>query len=135
KVVYVDWLPQIVYNHHQTSPDGTIVAGPPYRDPFNLVFDPLLVTGIDGVGFAMINRLNEEDKPGYVRMDQSGFSTWLNGGLRTAPYFHIMIGILTEITGHHTPSVFPLLAERQFSRNGFPFSVASKKLNFKKSID
>lgn len=135
KVVYVDWLPQIIYNHHQTSPDGTIVAGPPYRDPFNHVFDPLLVTGIDGVGFAMINRLNEEDKPGYVRMDQSGFSTWWNGGLRTAPYFHNMIGILTEITGHPTPSEIPLVAERQIPRNGLPFPIAPQKWNFKKSID
>lgn len=135
KVMYVDWLPQIVYNHHQTSPDGTVVAGPPYRDPFNHVFDPLLVTGIDGVGFAMINRLNEEGKPGYVRMDQSGFSTWWNGGLRTAPYFHNMIGILTEITGSPTPSEIPLVAERQVPRNGLPFPVAPQKWNFRKSID
>lgn len=135
KVVYVDWLPQIIYNHHQTSPDGTIVAGPPYRDPFNHVFDPLLVTGIDGVGFSMINRLNEEDKPGYVRMDQSGFSTWWNGGLRTAPYFHNMIGILTEITGNPTPSEIPLVAERQIPRNGLPFPVSPQKWSFRKSID
>ncbi|MGO1521261.1 MAG: M14 family zinc carboxypeptidase, partial [Sphingobacterium sp.] len=79
KIIYTDWLPQIIYNHHQTSPRGTVVAGPPYRDPFNHVFDPLLVSGIDGVGFAMIDRLHQEDKPGYVRMDQSGFSTWWNG--------------------------------------------------------
>ncbi|MGB7528820.1 M14 family metallopeptidase [Sphingobacterium cellulitidis] len=135
KVVYIDWLPQIIYNHHQTSPDGTIVAGPPYRDPFNHVFDPLLVTGIDGVGFAMINRLNEEDKPGYVRMDQSGFSTWWNGGLRTAPYFHNMIGILTEVTGSPTPSNIPLVPERQVPRNGLPYPVAPQAWNFKKSID
>jgi len=49
QVMYVDWLPQIVYNHHQTSPAGTVVAGPPYRDPFNHVFDPLIITSLDGV--------------------------------------------------------------------------------------
>ncbi|MFZ4263369.1 M14 family metallopeptidase [Sphingobacterium sp. HJSM2_6] len=135
KVVYIDWLPQIIYNHHQTSPDGTVVAGPPYRDPFNHVFDPLVVTGIDGVGFSMIDRLHQEGKPGYVRMDQSGFSTWWNGGLRTAPYFHNMIGILTEITGNPTPSEIPLVAERQVPRNGLPFPVAPQAWNFKKSID
>ncbi|MFD2557121.1 M14 family metallopeptidase [Sphingobacterium tabacisoli] len=135
KVMYVDWLPQIVYNHHQTSPDGTVVAGPPYRDPFNHVYDPLLVTGIDGVGFAMINRLNEEDKPGYVRMDQSTFSTWWNGGLRTAPYFHNMIGILTETTGSPTPSTIPLVAERQIPRNGLPNPISPQKWHFKQSID
>lgn len=135
KVMYVDWLPQIVYNHHQTSPDGTIVAGPPYRDPFNHVFDPLLITGIDGVGSAMINRLNVEDKPGYVRMDQSGFSTWWNGGLRTAPYFRNMIGILTETTGNPTPSEIPAVAERQIPRNGLPNPIDPQKWHFKQSID
>lgn len=135
KVMYIDWLPQIVYNHHQTSPRGTVVAGPPYRDPFNHVFDPLLVTGIDGVGFAMIDRLHQEDKPGYVRMDQSGFSTWWNGGLRTAPYFHNMIGILTEITGHPTPSEIPLVPERQIPRNGLPYPVSPQAWSFRQSID
>jgi hypothetical protein len=28
---YVEWMPQIVYNHHQSGPAGTVVAGPPYR--------------------------------------------------------------------------------------------------------
>ena len=135
KVVYLDWLPQIIYNHHQTSPDGTVVAGPPYRDPFNHVFDPLLITGIDGVGSAMINRLNVEGKPGYVRLDQSTFSTWWNGGLRTAPYFRNMIGILTEITGNPTPSTIPVVAERQIPRNGLPNPVDPQKWHFKQSID
>lgn len=135
KVMYVDWLPQIIYNHHQTSPDGTVVAGPPYRDPFNYVFDPLLVTGIDGVGISMINRLHEEDKPGYVRSDQSTFSTWWNGGLRTAPYFRNMIGILTEITGGPTPSAIPVVAERLTPRNGLPYPVKPQEWHFRQSID
>ncbi len=135
KVMYIDWLPQIVYNHHQTSPAGTVVAGPPYRDPFNYAYDPLLVTGIDGVGFAMINRLNEENKPGYSRMDQSTFSTWWNGGLRTAPYFHNMIGILTETTGNPTPSEIKLVPERLIPRNGLPNPITPQKWHFRQSID
>lgn len=135
KVLYVDWLPQIMYNHHQSSPAGTIVAGPPYRDPFNYVFDPLLVTSIDGVGVAMINRLNEEGKPGYVRMDQSTFSTWWNGGGRTAPYFRNMIGILTETTGNPTPSKIPTVAQRLVPRNGLPNPIEPQEWHFKQSID
>lgn len=135
KVLYIDWLPQIVYNHHQYSPKGTVVAGPPYRDPFNHVFDPLLVTGIDGVGFAMINRLNAEGKGGYARMDQSTFSTWWNGGARTAPYFHNMIGILTETTGNPTPSEIPVVAERLVPKNGLPNPIAPQKWHFRQSID
>ena len=54
---YIEWMPQIIYNHHQSGPPGSVVAGPPYRDPFNYVFDPLLVTSLDAVGAAMNNRL------------------------------------------------------------------------------
>jgi hypothetical protein len=60
--LYVEWIPQILYNHHQSSPTGTIVAGPPYRDPFNHVYDPALVTTLDGVGAAMAHRLHHLDR-------------------------------------------------------------------------
>jgi hypothetical protein len=132
---YVEWLPQIIYNHHQTSPAGTVVAGPPYRDPFNHVFDPLIMTSLDGVGAAMINRMNVEGRPGYTRLGGSVFSSWWNGGLRTTPYFHNMIGILTEITGGPTPSEIPLVPERLIPTHATPFPIEPQAWNFKKSID
>ena len=132
---YVEWLPQIVYNHHQSGPSGTVVAGPPYRDPFNHVFDPLIITSLDAVGAAMINRLHVEDKPGYTRLDGSVFSTWWNGGLRTTPYFHNMIGILTEIVGEPSPFSIPLVPERLIPNNGTPYPVAPGPWSFRSSID
>lgn len=132
---YIEWMPQIVYNHHQTAPAGAVVAGPPYRDPFNFVYDPLLITGIDGVAASMINRLNAEGKPGYTRLSGSVYSTWWNGGLRTTPYFHNMIGILTEITGHPTPSSIPLVPQRLIPSNATPFPVKPQPWNFRQSID
>jgi hypothetical protein len=50
--LYIEWMPQIIYDHHQSGPPGSVLAGPPYRDPFNYVFDPLLVTSIDALGMA-----------------------------------------------------------------------------------
>ena len=100
---YIEWMPQVLYNHHQTGPPGTVVAGPPYRDPFNYVYDPLLVTGIDALGAAMSTRLNAEGKPGYTMKSGSVYSTWWNGGLRTTAYYHNIIGLLTEIIGNPTP--------------------------------
>lgn len=132
---YIEWMPQIIYNHHQSAPAGAVVAGPPYRDPFNFVYDPLLITGIDGVAAAMINRLNSEGKPGYTRLSGSVYSTWWNGGLRTTPYFHNMIGILTEITGNPTPSEIPLVPERLIPDNATPFPVMPQKWKFRRSID
>ncbi|MBW7839605.1 MAG: peptidase [Chitinophagaceae bacterium] len=135
KVMYVDWLPQIMYNHHQTSPAGAVVAGPPYRDPFNYVYDPLLITGIDAVGAAMINRLNTEGKPGFTRVKGSVYSTWWNGGLRTTAYFHNIIGLLTEITGNPTPSQIAIVPDRLMPDMATPFPVTPQPWHFRNSID
>jgi hypothetical protein len=132
---YIEWLPQIVYNHHQTGPAGSVVAGPPYRDPYNYVYDPLLVTSIDAVGAAMNNRLNAENKPGYTQRSGTSFSTWWNGGLRTAPYFHNMVGLLTEIIGSPTPSSIPLVPERLIPNGATPNPVTPQPWHFRQSID
>jgi hypothetical protein len=132
---YVEWMPQIIYNHHQSGPAGTVVAGPPYRDPFNHVFDPLIINGLDAVGAAMINRLHQEDKPGFARLDGSVFSTWWNGGLRTTPYYHNMIGILTEIVGDPSPYAIPLVPDRLIPNNGNPFPVTPGPWPFRRSIE
>ena len=132
---YIEWMPQIIYNHHQSAPAGAVVAGPPYRDPFNFVYDPLLITGIDGVGAAMINRLNVEGKPGFTRLSGSVYSTWWNGGLRTTPYFHNMIGILTEMAGNPTPSEIAFVPERLIPNNSTPYPVRPRKWSFRESIE
>jgi hypothetical protein len=133
--LYIEWMPQILYNHHQTGPPGTVVAGPPYRDPFNYVYDPLLVTGIDAVGAAMSSRLNAEGKPGYTMKSGSVYSTWWNGGLRTAAYYHNMIGLLTEIIGNPTPSKIPLVPQRLIPNSATPYPIEPQQWYFKNSID
>jgi Zinc carboxypeptidase len=133
--LFVEWLPQIMYNHHQAGPAGSIVAGPPYRDPFNYVFDPLVITSIDAVGAAMNNRLNTEGKPGYTERSGSSFSTWYNGGLRTTTYFHNMIGLLTEIVGGPNPSNVPLIPQRLIPNGATPNPVTPQRWLFRQSID
>ncbi|WPV67454.1 M14 metallopeptidase family protein [Chitinophaga sp. LS1] len=133
--LFVEWIPQIMYNHHQRGPAGSVLAGPPYRDPFNYVFDPLIVTSIDAVGAAMNNRLNVENKPGYTQRGGSQFSTWWNGGLRTAPYFHNMVGLLTEIIGGPTPETVPLAPDRLIPNGATPNPVVPQEWHFRQSID
>ena len=133
--LYIEWMPQVLYNHHQTGPAGTVVAGPPYRDPFNYVYDPLLVTGIDALGAAMSSRLNAEGKPGYTMKAGSVYSTWWNGGLRTAAYYHNIIGLLTEIIGNPTPSTIPLVPQRLIPNSATPYPIEPQKWYFKNSID
>src|ERR1022692_3910891 len=54
--LYLEWFPQIMYNHHQTGPAGTVLFAPPFRDPHNYNLDPLTKTGLDLVGAAMHHR-------------------------------------------------------------------------------
>ena len=135
KQLFVEWIPQVMYNHHQRGPAGSVLAGPPYRDPFNHVFDPGMITGIDALGAAMYNRLNAENKPGFTRLNGSVFSTWYNGGLRTTTHFHNMIGLLTEIIGGPTPETVPLVPSRLIPNNNTPYPVTPQKWLFKQSID
>lgn len=132
---YIEWMPQILYNHHQTGPAGTVVAGPPYRDPFNYVYNPLLITSLDAMGAAMSSRLNAEQKPGYTMKGGSVYSTWWNGGLRTTAYYHNIVGILTEIIGNPTPMNIPLVPQRLIPNSGLPYPIAPQKWYFKNSID
>ena len=52
RVLYHEWFPQILYNHHQSGPAGTVVWSPPLRDPYNYNLDPLLVLGLQALGAA-----------------------------------------------------------------------------------
>ena len=135
KVLYHEWFPQIVYNHHQSGPSGTVLFAPPFRGPFNYCFDPLVPLGIDLVGAAMHNRFAAEDKPGATMRSGARYSTWWNGGLRTTVYFHNMIGILTETIGNPTPMEIPFLPQRQLPSNDLPYPIAPQKWHFRQSVD
>jgi len=133
--MYTRWYPQIVYNHHQTSPKGTVIVIPPYRDPYNYNIDAMIPVGLEALGAAMNLRYLQEAKPGAVSKRGSVYSTWWNGGLRTMPYFHNMLGVLTEITGNPTPMQIPFLPERQLPDSNLPSPVPAQTWHFRQSID
>jgi len=136
RVMYIEWFPQVMYNHHQTGPAGTVLFAPPFRDPFNYNFDPLIPMGIDMVGAAMHNRFVAEGKPGATMRRGANYSTWFNGGLRTASYFHNQIGILTESIGNPTPVQIPFLPQRQLASGDLPFPIApQEEWHFRQSIE
>ena len=99
--LYEVWYPQIVYNQHQEAPFPARIFVPPFADPVNPNIPPLVVRGINTVGDAITRRLEQEGKTGAISRVQ--FDAWWNGGMRTAPYFHNMVGILTE-TAHASAS-------------------------------
>ena len=77
--LFREWYPQIIYNQHQTGPKGMVVFVPPFRDPFNFHYDPIVMTELDEVGSAMHSRLVEEDKAGSGMRTAAPYSTWHNG--------------------------------------------------------
>jgi hypothetical protein len=134
-VLYWDWFPHIVYNHHQTGPAGTVMFAPPFRDPFNYNYDPLVVVELDLVAASMHSRFEAEGKPGVTMRSGSTYSTWWNGGLRTTPYFHNMIGLLTETIGSPTPTTIPFIPDQQLPRADLPYPIAPQPWQFRQSID
>ena len=118
KILYNEWYPQIVYNHHQAGPAWARIFLPPFADPVNPNIHPGVTTGVNLVGTAMANRFAIKKMGGVVSNFQ--YSMWWNGGMRTAPYFHNQIGILTE-TSHTTPT------PRYYDPKSIPKSVGSRR--------
>ena len=135
RVLYREWCPQIVYNHHQSAPRGTILFTPPFRDPFNYNFDPMVVRGIALVANHMNSRFSWEQKPGIISRSGARYSTWWNGGLRTTAYFHNMIGILTEAAGSPNPQRLTQTLNRRLPFSDHPDPVPSGVWHARQTID
>lgn len=135
RVLYSEWYPQVMYNHHQTGPAGTVMFAPPFRDPMNFNIHPLIRTGLDVVGGAMHNRFVQENKGGVTMRLGAGYSTWWNGGLRTTVYFHNMIGLLTETIGSPTPQDIPFIATRQIPSADLPLPIKPGPWKFRQSVE
>ena len=135
RVMYLEWFPQIMYNHHQTGPAGTVMFAPPFRDPFNFNFDPLIPAQLDLVAAAMHSRFAAEGKPGVTSRRGANYSTWWNGGLRTMAYFHNMIGLLTETIGNPTPITIPFLPSKQLPDSNLHAPIEPQPWHFRQSVD
>ena len=133
--LFREWFPQIVYNQHQTGPNGMVVFVPPFRDPFNFNYDPLVMTELQEVGMAMHSRLVAEDKPGSGARSAAPYSTWHNGMERSVAYFHNSIGLLTEIIGGPTPTTVNLVPELQLPGNDRPAPIAPREWRLQDSLD
>lgn len=135
RVMYREWFPQIMYNHHQTGPAGSVMFAPPFRDPHNYNIHPNVIAGIDMVGSAMHTRFIAEHKPGVTSRRGASYSTWWNGGLRTTAYFHNQIGLLTETIGNPTPMSIPFVVNRHIADSNNFYAIAPQPWRFRQSID
>jgi hypothetical protein len=135
RVLYHEWFPQILYNHHQSGPAGTVFWSPPFRDPFNYNQDPLLVIGLQQLGLAIHARLAAEGKPGASSRASGAYDGWWNGGIRNTATFHNILAILTEMIGSPTPMRIPLVMPRLLPTSDAPYPIAPQVWHFRQSID
>ena len=89
-----EWFPEIVYDVHQQGSFGSRMCVPPFFDPHNPNIDPVIVREVGAIGMKMAARLTAAGHKGIVT--NSTYDMWWHGGLRSAPYYHNAIGILTE---------------------------------------
>ena len=135
RLMYREWFPQVMYNHHQTGPAGTVLFCSPFRDPFNYFCDPLVINGIDSVGAAMMQRFLTEGKPGATVRSGASYSTWFNGGIRTTTSFHNIIGIMSETIGGPAPTRIPLLTAKQLPKGDYLAPIPPQTWHFRQSVD
>ena len=137
RVLYHEWFPQILYNHHQSGPAGTVFWSPPFRDPFNYNQDPLLVLGLQTARDSrMHTRLAAEGKPGAtVRSRRRRTTAGGTAASATPRRSTTSIAILTEMIGSPTPMRIPLVMQRQLPTSDLTFPVPPQEWHFRQSID
>jgi hypothetical protein len=94
RLLYHDWFPTITYDVHQMGPRGARLFVPPFFDPINPNLDPRVSQGIFLIGAHMATDLAAAGKKGVLT--NAMYDNWWNGGNRTTPQRHNMVGVLTE---------------------------------------
>ena len=133
--LFVEWNPQLMYNHHQSGPAGEVIFIPPFRDPVNHNLDALVTLGIQSVGTAMHERLVAQGKGGSGMRTQANYDGWWDGGIRNTCTYHNTISILTEIIGGPAPMEIPLIPEKQLYISDLPLPVRPQAWHYRQSID
>jgi hypothetical protein len=135
RVLYHEWIPQIMFNQHQSGPPGTVLFIGAMRDPSNPFLDPLMAPSMELVSAAVHRRFVAERKPGATSRSMASYQNWWNGGVRSTACFHNIIGILSEISGGPTPMEIAFLPGNLVGTNDNPFPVHPQRWHFRQTID
>ncbi|MCY4398265.1 MAG: M14 family metallopeptidase [Gemmatimonadetes bacterium] len=121
-----DWEPQILYNHHQSSPFPTRIWIPPFAEPISPHVHPLMWRTVNLIGMAMSQALEERGQKGATHMG-TGFDNWYPGFMDHANNFHNVASFLTE-TGlyrYATPHFYTIQDFPARTRDLRPLSLYS----------
>jgi hypothetical protein len=95
RVIYHEWLPQIVFNLHQGGPFPSRQWVAPAVDPLNPHIDPMMVAAFRHIGEYQLARFMREGKPG-VATDTYYRVLWTSAYMSQAPQLHNILGVFTE---------------------------------------
>ena len=119
RVIYKEWLPNIVYDIHQMGNSGARLFVPPFFDPKNPNVHPLNDHMMLIIGGHMAAELTRAGKKGIL--NSAMYDNWWQGGFRTSAYRHNITGILTEAASVLIASpVFQRKSELRGGRRGMP---------------
>ncbi|MGQ9619295.1 MAG: M14 family metallopeptidase [Candidatus Aminicenantia bacterium] len=94
KILYHEWFPQILVNHHQTAPFPARIWIPPNSEPTNPNVHPLIIRWQNLIGSRMGAEFDKEGKSGAI--SRVHFDTWYPGYVTQVVDSHNIISILTE---------------------------------------
>ncbi|HEY2154000.1 MAG TPA: M14 metallopeptidase family protein [Isosphaeraceae bacterium] len=118
KLLYHEWFPTITYDVHQMGTKGARLFVPPFFDPINPNLDPRVSQGIFLLGSHMASDLAAAGKKGVLT--NAMYDNWWNGGNRTTPQRHNMVGVLTEAASVRMASpIFVEVSELGGTTRGF----------------
>ncbi|MCP4727568.1 MAG: hypothetical protein GY863_21190 [bacterium] len=107
-----EWFPNVVYNHHQTSPFPTRIWIPPYGEPTNPNKPAMVIRWENLIGAAMGKAFDEADQPGAV--SRISFDAWYPGFMTQVVTTHNIPSILTET------ALYRYATPREYKIDDFP---------------
>jgi hypothetical protein len=109
RLLYKEWFPTLTYDVHQMGSRGARLFVPPFYDPINPNLNPRIHQSIALIGAHMAADLADAGKRGVLT--HAMYDNWWNGGNRTTPQRHNMVGVLTEAASVRLAS--PIFLERE----------------------
>jgi hypothetical protein len=127
QLLYKEWFPTITYDVHQMGSKGARLFVPPFHDPINPNLDPRVSQSIAVIGAHMASDLATAGKKGVLT--GALYDNWWNGGNRTTPQRHNMVGVLTEAASVRMASPI-FLEDRDLGQPGRGFTDHKPAVNF-----
>ncbi len=107
KVLYHDWMPQMILDEHQMGNSGPRLFLPPFDDPLSPSVHPLVYAQLSAAGQQAVSDLTGLGHTGIAT--STTFTGEWPGSVRSTGFWHNMLGILSEVASARlaTPLYFP----------------------------